>query len=72
MSDTLDLKDDLIRGAAEIGQFLFGDDPGARRRVYHLVEAAKDGDRLPIFKLGATLCARRSSLVRWISERENA
>lgn len=64
--------DDLIRGAEAIAKFLFGDDPGGRRRVYHLTSDAKAGDKLPVFRMGATLCARRSTLLAWIAERERA
>jgi hypothetical protein len=41
MTDTL--ADDLLRGAEAIGAFLYGDDPAARRRVYHL------RDKLPVW-----------------------
>ncbi|HEV2547012.1 MAG TPA: hypothetical protein VGU20_06735 [Stellaceae bacterium] len=68
----LELKDDLIRGADAIGRFIFGDDPGARRKIYYLSSEAKGDDKLPIFKLGAVICARRSTLLRWIAERESA
>ena len=59
---------DLLRGADAIAEFLFGD-PGQRRRVYYLVGEARV--RLPHFKLGAMICARRSTLLRWIEDREN-
>ena len=57
---------DLLRGAEEIAQFLF-DDANARRRVYHLVATS----RLPHFKLGSMICARRSTLEKWIEEQES-
>lgn len=53
---------DMLRGADAIACFL----GLSRRQVYHLTETA----RLPVFKLGAVLCARRSSLLGWIEERE--
>ena len=59
------LADDLLRGADKIAEFLFGD-PGQRRKVYHLRECS----RLPVFKLGAVLCARKSVLLAWIAEQE--
>ena len=59
---------DLLRGADAIAEFLFGD-PGQRRKVYYLVGEARV--RLPHFKLGAMICARRSTLLRWIEDREN-
>jgi hypothetical protein len=60
-----DLAADTLRGAEEIGRFLFGK-PGQRRRVYHLVEKS----RLPVFRLGSVLHARRSTLLAFFSEQE--
>lgn len=59
------LGDDLLRGAAEIARFLFGD-PGKRRSVYHLAATTK----IPVFRIGSMLCARRAVLLRWIDEQE--
>ena len=60
-----ELAADLLRGADKIAEFVFGD--GAqRRKVYHLAETS----RLPVFRLGAVLCARRSVLLEWIAEQE--
>ena len=59
------LSDDLLFGADAIAEFLFGDRK-KRRQVYHLVH----GGQLPVFKLGATLCARKSRLLRWIDQEE--
>lgn len=59
------LASDLLCGAAEIAQFLFGD-PRRRRHVYYLVEKA----RLPVFRLGAKIRARPSVLMAWIVEQE--
>jgi hypothetical protein len=61
-----DLADDILRGADEIAEFLFGD-KASRRKVYYLAECTK----LPIFRLGSVLCARRSVLMNWISGQEN-
>lgn len=58
---------DLLRGAAEIAEFLFGS-RDLRRRVYHL---AATSNLSVFFKLGSTLCARRSTLKRWITEQES-
>ena len=60
------LADDLLHGADEIAKFLFGSKSG-RRRVYYLAETS----RLPVFRLGSVLCARRSVLVEWISRQEH-
>jgi hypothetical protein len=62
------LSHDLLRGADEIAEFLFGDRKH-RRRVYHLINDAKVGP--PHFRLGAIICARKSSLLRWIAEQEH-
>jgi hypothetical protein len=56
---------DLLRGADEIAEFLYGD-AGQRRKVYHLAETS----RLPIFRLGSVLCARKTVLLQWIAEQE--
>jgi hypothetical protein len=56
---------DMLRGADEIAEFLFGDKED-RRKVYHLVATSN----LPVFKLGAMICARKSILLRWIAEQE--
>lgn len=60
------LADDLLRGADEIATFIFGD-RGSRRKVYYLAECT----RLPVFRLGSVLCARRSVLLNWISGQES-
>ena len=57
--------DDLLRGAEEIAQFLFGD-RGQRRKVYHLASTST----LPVFKLGSLLCARKSVLLKWVEAQE--
>ena len=62
------LGDDILQGAEAIAGFLFGD-ARLRRRVYHLTSDARF--RMPHFKLGSIICARRSVLLRWIGEQEN-
>jgi len=59
------LADDLLRGADEIADYLFGE-PVQRRKVYYLAETS----RFPVFRLGARLCARRSVLKEWIASQE--
>ncbi len=55
MSDIVNEKPDLLYGALAIADFL-----GVKRGVvYHLVETG----RLPHFKVGKTVCARRSKLL---------
>lgn len=60
-----ELAGDILIGAYQIAEFLFGD-RNKRRKVYHLAETS----RLPVFRLGTELCARRSVLMTWIAEQE--
>jgi len=60
-----DLTNDILRGADEIAAVLYGDKT-LRRRVYHLAAT----QRLPVFRLGQVICARRSKLLAWIEEQE--
>lgn len=60
------LADDLLRGAEYIAEFIFGD-RRQRRKIYHMVETQS----LPTFRLGGILCARKSTLLRWIAEQES-
>jgi hypothetical protein len=53
------LADDLLRGACAIAEFTGFDE----RQVYHLHERKK----LPTFKIGATICARKSELSQRLS-----
>jgi hypothetical protein len=62
-----DLKNDLLEEAEAIAEFMFGD-PNRKRAVYHLASKRK----LPVFKLGNRLCARKSALLDWISSQELA
>ena len=62
---TIDLASDILRGADEIAEFLSGD-RSQRRMVYHLVETS----RLPVFRIGSRICARRSVLLKWIADQE--
>lgn len=55
----------ILKGAAEISQFLFGT-PARRREIYYLVER----DQIPHFKMGSMICARTSTLDAWISGQE--
>jgi hypothetical protein len=61
-----ELADDLLRGANEIAKFIFGA-RGSRRKVYYLAECT----RIPVFRLGSVLCARRSVLLNWIAGQES-
>jgi hypothetical protein len=65
MTEQADFAQDLLRGAEEIAQFLFGDQK-LRRQVYHLAATST----LPTFKLGSMICARKSVLLKWIEDQE--
>jgi len=70
---------DLILGAVNIATYIFsqfiegtaGDEREKaiaryRRKVYHLAETS----RLPIFRLGTTLAARKSALQKFVEDQE--
>jgi hypothetical protein len=57
---------DILYGADAIAVFLFGD-RRHRRRVYNLV----DSNRLPVFRVGVNICARKSVLLAWIESQES-
>lgn len=57
--------DNLLKGAAEIAAFLFGD-ARHRRIVYYLVERKQ----LPVVRLGCRIYARKSTLFRWLRSKE--
>ena len=61
------LAEDLLTGAAAIARFVFGDE-GERRRVYWLA----DTGQLPVFRIGSTLCARKSRILRAVERHERA
>jgi hypothetical protein len=65
MNDNIPLAEDMLNGAGEIAAFIYGSSR-LRRRVYHLAEKRV----LPVFRLGSTLCARRSVLTAWIVAQE--
>ena len=60
------LSNDILEGADAIAEFLFGSIE-SRRKVYYLAECSK----LPIFRLGSVLCARKSVLLEFISGQEH-
>jgi hypothetical protein len=60
-----DFAGDLLEGAEAISGFIYGD-PTKRRKVYHLAQTS----RLPVFRLGAVLCARKSRILAWIKTQE--
>lgn len=59
------LSEDLPEGADAIASFIFGN-PNMRRKVYRLAQDKK----FPVFRMGSKICARRSTLLRWIEAQE--
>lgn len=55
---------DVLRGADAIAAFL----GFPRRAIYHAVSKG----HLPSFRIGETVCARKSTLTAWIAEQEQA
>lgn len=60
----LQLADDLLQGADSIASYM----GLSRRQAYHLVAAG----RIPTFRMGATICARKSTILNWIAQQEAA
>ena len=67
LANEVPFADDLLKGAGQIAAFLFGD-AKQRRRIYWLAQNRS----LPVFKIGGRIHARRSTLQRWIREKEAA
>jgi hypothetical protein len=65
--DEPEFSKNLLRGAEEIAEFLFGKRE-MKRRVYHLVATSKS---FPHFKLGSMICARKSVLLTWVKRQED-
>jgi len=55
-----------LRGAEAIAEYVFGDRRHARK-IYYLAECSK----IPIWRLGSTLCLRPSTYEAWIKDRES-
>jgi hypothetical protein len=66
-----ELAGDLLEGAADIAQFVFGD-AKQRRKVYHLASIGQGAQKLPCFRMGNILYARKSTLMSWIANLEKA
>ncbi len=58
-----DGRSELLHGAQDIAAFL---GLTVRQVERHIAQS-----NLPVFRLGRTVCARRSSLDRWLAELEN-
>jgi hypothetical protein len=63
--EELEFADDLLRGAAAIAAWLFGS-AKMRRKVFHLVATS----RLPHFRIGSQICARKSTLLAHFDSQE--
>lgn len=63
---------DLLYGAEAIADFVFGttgDRRLNRRKIYTMIES---GRGLPIFHMGGSVCARRSTILKWYEAQEVA
>ena len=58
------LAEDLLNGVRAISKFT----GLPERSIYHAVEAGK----LPHFRIGAKICARKSTLLAWVAAQESA
>jgi hypothetical protein len=65
MADKDQLASDVLRGAAAIAEYLYGD-AGERQKVY------RNAAGYSFWREGAVICARRSTLLAEIAEREAA
>lgn len=61
----------VLYGAKAIAAYVFGDE-AKWQRVVDLLRRHRPPHRFPMFKLGSTLCARKSEIDAWISAREAA
>ena len=63
---------DVLVGAQDIARFIFGHSSRERcKQIYHFTSSkVPHGRRLPSFHLGTLLCARKSSILRWIEQQE--
>ncbi|EBU7498353.1 hypothetical protein DK058_26135, partial [Salmonella enterica subsp. enterica serovar Typhi] len=59
-----ELAEDILRGADAIATYM----GLPRRAVYHAVAKGQ----LPAFRIGETVCARKSTLRGWIAKQEAA
>jgi hypothetical protein len=65
-----ELADDTLHGAEAIAEYVYGDREKQHvRKVYHNASSAS-ANRLPTFRLGAMICARRSKILQWIEAQE--
>ena len=65
------IQPDVLYGAKAIAGYVFGDE-AKWSRIIDMNRRLNVPHRFPMFYMGATLCARRSVIDRWIEERELA
>jgi len=58
---------EVLSGAEAIAVYLFGE-KRFRRKVYYLVQR----HALPVFRIGANVCARKNALSEWLKAKEAA
>jgi len=64
------LSKDILVGGHAIAEFIFGDQK-YHKRLYHLSSSKIPIERrIPTFRLGDVLCARKSTILKWIAEQE--
>lgn len=61
----------LLTGAREIASYVYGT-PEKEEKVQDLWRRVRYPYRFPMFKLGGTLVARRSSIDAWMEEQERS
>lgn len=62
---------DILHGCEEIARFLFNKDDAAHQRKIYRLHALDKRPKFPTFKMGGVLCARRSSIQKYIEDQEN-
>lgn len=62
LADNDNLASEILRGADQIARFM----GLTRRAIYH---AAANGT-IPVFRMGETILARKSTLMGWIADQE--
>jgi hypothetical protein len=74
VNDASPLAGDMLHGAEAISLFIFGSaSESFRNKIYHAASRkVSAAARLPTFRMGAVICARKSSLLAWIERQEAA
>lgn len=65
-----ELADDTLHGAEAIAEHVYGSrEKHHVRKVYHNASSAS-ANRLPTFRIGVVICARKSKILEWIESQE--